>query len=278
MNEEQKLLDSPVLTLSKPNQLLADSLRYYKKNWDILIGISIVPAVLSVVGNYSGSAGPLFALLGAIVFFFSKIAVINFLSGHSATVSDSYRQSLKMFFPVALVSFFSVAAVFGGLVLLIIPGVIMGVRLSQSTFIYITEGLTGRSALAKSIHYVEGKTWAVFLRYLYIGLIVGVTTVILSSIFGAYTTPEGQVPTLLFDALIITPISSVYGFLLFKNLRDIKKEELTLAAEEKSKRKISIYIIIAGVALILLVALVALMITFFFSYILNPSAPTFPAN
>jgi Membrane domain of glycerophosphoryl diester phosphodiesterase len=92
---------------------------------------------------------------------------------------------LEVFAPVVLVAVLTAAAVAGGLVLLVVPGVIAAVRLAFTTPAVVIDGVRGPDALRRSWELTRGSFWRVLGCLFVAGLITSLTGALIAVPFDA---------------------------------------------------------------------------------------------
>jgi hypothetical protein len=112
----------------------------------------------------------------------TRAAIVGVAGGRPA-VGESYRFAWKLLGSLLLVSLLTALVVFGGFVLLIIPGIVFGVRLVATVPALIAENLRGREALRRSWRLVKGDGWMVFGVLLVAGLLAAVVGLLFSAPF-----------------------------------------------------------------------------------------------
>ncbi|MBM3257476.1 MAG: hypothetical protein FJY98_04115 [Candidatus Liptonbacteria bacterium] len=132
--------------------------------------------------------------------------------------------------------------IMGGLVLLVVPGIILGVSLSLSLFAFVTEDARGMEALLKSREYVKGYWGQVAWRIFFIAALTWIIGFVLASSAVVFTalskTPlviTGGVVGFL-KAIVITPIWAAYMFLVYQHLRALKG---AVTPDTKARKKFS---------------------------------------
>ena len=194
-----------------------------------LLLVAILAAILVATGLLqAANLGPfqlailIPAVLAAIIF-----ALIFSLLGRTSLLafldrSDAYPGLLPLYrqvWPIlgkflltqALVGIF----ILGGLLLLIIPGLILTVRYIFVPFIVISEGKSGKQALAQSSSYVKGKFWGVLGRSLFIGII----SLLLS---GTATQVNNTIIVSIIQlmmALGVAPLTTIYFYHLYQECK-----------------------------------------------------------
>ncbi len=86
---------------------------------------------------------------------------------------EAYRFALKRLGPILWVTLLTGLAVFGGLLLLIVPGIILAVRFLVAMPALIVEEVRGTAALRRSWRLVKGNGWIVFGVYVLTVVVVG---------------------------------------------------------------------------------------------------------
>ena len=92
-------------------------------------------------------------------------------------MQDNFVSYLWVVILVFLVTFFS-------FMLLIIPGIIVGIYLVLAASLRIKQGTTGIQALVKSTQMIYGVWWGTFGRMLLLGLSAGVVAALLTALLG----------------------------------------------------------------------------------------------
>ena len=141
------------------------SLAWYalRPQWLLAIGICVLHSIIgSVVGSVGFGLGTL-ALSGALSFGFNRTMVLIY-RGHVPRV-ETYFDGFKHFLPT-LFAFLLVSVIaFVGFILLVIPGIIAIVGLSQTFYILQDDpGMGAEAALQESwrLTWKNGHMWKVF--------------------------------------------------------------------------------------------------------------------
>jgi len=203
--------------------------RLYKERFRVLMKIAVIPALFLILGNVylrSGlplaiAFGLLFMLAGWIIAVFAYSAFLIALH-ENAGFDDAYRRGARFFWPLVWMSILAAFTIIGGFVMVIIPGIILGVALAFRGFTLVLENRRGMDALAQSREYVRGYWWAVLGRSLLLGICVGVATGIVSAIFTAAMGTLGGMLASGVLALFLVPFSLIYSYLMYRNLAALK--------------------------------------------------------
>jgi len=153
-------------------------------------------------------------------------AVAAEVVGEDPSVEQSYQFGFHRFWSVLLVSVLVGLATVAGLILLIIPGIYIGIRLAVSIEALVVEGRKGTQAMARSWELVGGHWWHAFGTLVVAGLLTGLVNVLLTAPFGGTSWfVQGVVAAV---ATVVTlPYGVLVGVLLYLDLR-ARKETLTL--------------------------------------------------
>jgi hypothetical protein len=238
-------------------KLFRDAWREYKSKFSTLAKIILVPAVIVALGNALLSqhgtvavVGSLIYFVGCIVLIFASIALL-FAIIAGTDFAESYRRSPGIFWSFVWVSVLGGVATLGGFVMLIVPGILMGIWFLFSRYLVIAENRRGLNALMQSREYARGYWWAIFGRMLLVSIMVGIiaaaASAILISIFGAAL---GSVVNV-FVWVFVVPFPVVYIYLVYKNLTMLKPELAT--AQPNANRKFLVASGIVGIIGIVLI-------------------------
>ena len=214
--------------------ILGTAIRLYRRYWSTLLAIAAVVAVPLTLLQYAGGhwvrahgwaavsaslVAALFALLiyqvltGAIT-----RAVAAEIAGQRPGIEQSYRFGLIRLGPVLLVSILAGLATVGGLVLLVIPGIYVGVRLAVSIEALVVEGRRGTRAMARSWSLVGGHWWHSFATLLVAGLLTGLVNSLVASLVSGMGWFAQAIAAAL-ATMITLPYGVLVGVLLYLDLR-----------------------------------------------------------
>ena len=98
------------------------------------------------------------------------------------------------------------------------PGIIFAVWFSWAVFVLIAEDLKGMNALLKSKEYVKGKWGSVFWRLLFI---YGISFILIFTLLKIFL---GKEISNFVIGLFLTPLVTIYLFLLYSHLKSLKGE------------------------------------------------------
>lgn len=239
--------------LASPTDLLKEAWGFFKARFSIFAGITLIPIAVMIVLIIAmffllGVAGFLDGLFGSrvgvspdlslfpnilvivtLALLFLAIMILQIWSqsallfaikdgAENIGVKESYRRGWHKIGSIFWIGLLSGIIVMGGYLLFVIPGIIFAVWFSLAVYIVIAEGSGGMNAILKSKEYVKGYWWEVLWRFIFIGLVVfgiNIVAMIASAIIPI-------IPNLLM--IFITPLTVIYSFLVYKNLKAIKGE------------------------------------------------------
>jgi hypothetical protein len=145
------------------------------------------------------------------------IKAINGVTGKKVLpLKELFRTSLKRLWPFALLVVVLTLIEFGGLLLLIIPGILFAVWYGFAKFVLVTEGKGVRKSLAGSKKLVEGRFWKVFGRMAVFVLFA----LLIQMLFAVVPYGIGSLIAQLFEALIVLPSFLLYKELAVKELKN----------------------------------------------------------
>lgn len=247
-------------------ELLNQTFQIYKSRIGIFLGIMVIPFLISsffylpflalypliIFGKFLGPFLLPFLLLAAIVFItFGIVAIVISLWAQVSLLfaikerqqrigfKESFTKGWSKVLSYWWISIISGFIVMGGYVLFIIPGIILSVLFSLAAYVLISEGKKGMTALFRSKQLIKGYWGKVFWRFLALGIIVLLISLV-----------AGFIPLLRnFIYLFIAPFSITFGFLIYENLKQLKRG----VPFEPPKRKTKIGYVLIGVTGFLLI-------------------------
>jgi hypothetical protein len=177
-----------------------------------------------------GIAGLVTALAGLLMFLVLTGAITRAVAaevaGEDPGVEQSYRFGFHRIWSVLLVSVLVGLATVGGLILLVIPGIYIGVRLAVSIEALVVEGRRGTQAMGRSWELVGGHWWHAFATLLVAWLLIGVVNAVITAPFSG-TGWFVQAVAAAVATVVTLPYGVLVGVLLYLDLR-ARKESLTL--------------------------------------------------
>ena len=225
--------------MRSPIQLLSDAWVIYTANIKLLLGIFILPAIITLfatlwfgidadpasfeafMDDFFSPAFLLFALLLAIVNVLMGMALIKAIADPATvTLESAYRFALTRLIPYLVVSFISGVLIFLGFLLLIIPGVILLIWFLFSQLILLLEDKGPIEALRASREYVRGRWFKVAGRLAFlilVSLIISGIISFFSSLFGAVFGDLARSAVMQLGNFILVPLSISYLYLLYRD-------------------------------------------------------------
>jgi len=135
-----------------------------------------------------------YLLTGAIVY-----SSVQYLNGDRPSLGAALGQMLRRIVPVILVAFISAILMWIGFMLLIVPGIIIGLMLCVAIPVVMVEGPGVFASLSRSRALTKGYRWHLFGTFLValigttivtmiIGIVIGVVTLLLGDLGGTIST------------------------------------------------------------------------------------------
>lgn len=239
--------------------LIESSWLIYKNNWKALLKVSFWMFLPTVVVTAVGLLMRLLATSELVavatsmtvslpVYLAQFIATIVFVLAIDARLEDKNidlkkmaENALKRFFPIILVAILATAAIFGGFLLLIIPGVIFSVWFAFAFYESILKDTRGTAALKASRELARGRWLPIFWRLIATTIFWSVVVWLLMSaiflIFGAISQPwktlissepGASYAAAFLDIManavqaVVAPIFVAIGVILYKSLKTSK--------------------------------------------------------
>ncbi len=222
--------------------ILRQSLFLFKQRLGVFLGIIIIPVLLLSFlreyktllsffsSNISDSKILFFVLLVilpfVIVYVWGKVALLYAIkdSQEKIGIAESYRRGWSKILSYLWILILSGFITFGGFLLLVVPGVVFAVWFSFALFVLVAENLKGMDALLKSKEYVKGRWSSVFWRILFISAIFLFFAFISGVVLHFFDFPFVEIIINFLISLFLIPLVSIYLFLLYKNLKDLRGE------------------------------------------------------
>lgn len=159
----------------------------YKKHFILFLGISGIVTVPTYALAYAigGTAAPAIAgllvmVLTVVAIAASTWAVSKCYLGEETTIADSYKAIGRSAVPFVMTMIAAYLRIYGGFLLLIVPGVILLFRYAFISEVFILEGKRGKEARARSAFLAKGNEGRIFVLALLSGILSMIVTAILT--------------------------------------------------------------------------------------------------
>lgn len=168
-----------------------------------------------------GLIAGIIAIIGAIWGYSALLNRISKLS-QPMSVKQAYLTAKPLIWPLFLTGLLAGIFTLIGFILVIIPGIIIGVFLSFALYIVVDENKSGMEALKASKAYVDGYWLPIFGRILLMCLALIIVMMITGFIFNILF--DNKISTLAQNiiSLIVTPFAILYMYDLYHNVRQVK--------------------------------------------------------
>lgn len=280
-----------LIQLPSAGRIFKQALKFYTDHWPVLVGISAIPLIFSIPQMLSIVALSLgkeilpvvaifvLGILSAVASLISRTAFFDALAENgepSGGIAGAYSKGLHMLIPFLWISILTALAALGGFILLIVPGILVSLWLSMSIFILFTENRRGLSALTTSWHYVKGYLGSIFIKGLFLGVIIWLLYAAGALVFGVVASVAGEavhnasaIVAIFFAELFAAPISIIYFYLVYQSLK-YAKAQIPIEAEEPGLKKKVVTFLILGLAALLIFAAVAAAAPYWFHDKIGP--------
>ena len=167
-------------------------------------------------------------LVSVFIHLWSQIALLYAIKDREegVEIKEYYRRGwnkMTSFFWVYLLSNFIIA---GGSVLFFVPGLIFLIWFIFAPFVLIMENKKGAESLWASKEYVKGHWFAVFWKFLIFGILAWLVLWAVSVITGITGIGDTGKINLYASYILLNPIGVIYLFLIYENLKKIKKSNI----------------------------------------------------
>lgn len=196
-------------------------------NYDMMTGMGMTSGII---------LGLVSAILSLINYSMVTELAVTGLVGRKFELGASIGRAFANILPLIAIGILYALAVMLGMILLIIPGIIIGVALSPCFAVYIAERGTGiGGALSKAWKLTENHRWALF----FISIIVGLATSILSTvvqspvlIMAASLSPLVILGVSTLASVIVNTVTLVFSVACYVLLRETKEGKTPEAAAD----------------------------------------------
>jgi len=207
---------------------------------DILSPVSVSSPIILIFQIILGLLAFISILFFLYVLYISTIGIYILLRDFSPDlkVKEAFKRARPYLWKFIIVNLFTGILVILWSLLFIIPGILFAVYYTFAIWVLIFEDYEGMSALRRSKKLVKGYWWAVFGRFLAIGLIYLIVILILA--IPLIFVKEGSTLEIILNLImqiieiIIGVILTIYSYLIYKDLVKIKGES---QVEKKERRK-----------------------------------------
>ncbi|MDD5110297.1 MAG: hypothetical protein PHI63_03700 [Patescibacteria group bacterium] len=270
---------APRPQLPSGRSLLRWALSFYGARWQLLAGIAVVPLIFTVLQILLSSPALrglniILGILALVASCVTSIALLKVVAGESTAgtaegVPGVYQRLMPLFWPLAVISFFTCLAVVGSVSLFLLPVVLVGPSLLFAGYVFVVEHQRGMAALERSWYYARGYVANVFWRVVFFGIVTSVIPLLFISMVGVSyglihptslsSAQDGtalplpfQIIFAFFQYLVIVPLSVIFLYGIYKALKQIKTVQPSPDELQKIRKTISIFMAIGVVGFVVL--------------------------
>ena len=264
----------PIQSMIGPGELFSKAFDFFKRRWQVLVLISLVPLAMLIVlvviglifglagafsfaafaqGNASLETGGLLLLVVGIVVFYILLIIISLWAqvatlvvisrpGELIGVGEAYSMAKGRLWSYFATTFIVGLLTFPGYMLLAVPGVILSIWFAFASIIAVKENIVGLNAALTSRGLVRGRTVAVFGRYFVLVLVyiaVYVFFIMLQAMLksSSDTFSAALAVNLALQVVfyILNMISLIYTYLMYENLKQLHQGPVVIADSTRKK-------------------------------------------
>ena len=221
-------------------EVLSDTFAVIQRTIVVLANLAVmfigIPAAINIAGVALSTVSPAFGLVSLIgslatvvgmLFAYASIfqLAMQDLHGHAISTDVMIRTAARKFWPLLGLSILLGLGIALGCVLLIVPGVILGLAWSVSFPALVLEDRGVFDAFRRSAALTRGKRWSIFLLFFIVTIVVLVIELVLGALFGgfgSFLSPHPSAARLVLSGLIslvTVPFGAVMNTALFDHLR-----------------------------------------------------------
>jgi len=253
--------------LISAGDIISKSVKLYRDNFALFlkyVALLFVPTLIMTFFGYSLSffmrsiGGVLLGLgiyiivvviLSLVAFWvslgFIRAVAAKYQGQEVKSIGEELKVAVPLILPALLVSILAGLAIFGGFVLLIIPGIIFIMWFAFSLYALLLDNKHGTEALKYSKQLVNGRWWGVFWRILAPAFVFGIIIVIIQwivakffgqSIINVFTLTPAIVAYSLISmiiSIVIAPLSTAAPTILYIELKKTPVQLHTAEVENK---------------------------------------------
>lgn len=232
------------------DQALTDSWGFFKRHLGAL-SVLVLPIVipLQVAMSWYGGANPeqemspsemmVTTVLGLAVYAFYLGAVIFYIAsvttGERRSTAELYRLALRYWAPLLLLMFLVAFAVFGGFMLLVVPGVLLMLKLAFAEFDLLLNGSSPTDAWKTSWELTKNRKGTLFGGYLIITLAIYVPMFVIEFLLAGFQVTHWAVyATTATVTTMCNLFYTIFAFRVYDLTLAKKREEAELEMEDES--------------------------------------------
>ena len=183
----------------------------------------VIPIVAELIPLFGGILNLAYVLVVAPILTGAAFWLVDqHLKQQAPLLGNSLDRALSKAVPLIFGSI--LAGLFSALasILLVIPGIYVGVKLAFTPCAIALENQGGTEGLGYSWNLVKGRWWGVFWAFLAVGLIFGIAILISFLVGGILGAALGAVVVGNAAVTAVAPILDIYTVLLFRSLQHLK--------------------------------------------------------
>lgn len=269
----------------------------YKQHLNAIILLASVPAIVFLLSQVLIAYNANISLVVGVTIGYFAITVVSILTlamiliGDAPSFKDAYNKGIPLLVSIVVIGLISTLSVLGGTLLLIVPGIYVGILFSLWAYTLVHENKRGINALVQSWYLVKGNWWNVFGKQLFLLLGTIIPMGLFAIVFGAvallvagsgiFDSAPGDTSIFqtisdeLFSLYVAGPLSLLFGKILYQRIKAQKPGEFTPEEAAKVKRNIMLLIALAAAVAVIVIVLTLFGLWTLFQFLDTlPTAPS----
>ncbi len=217
--------------------LFREAWEFYKMHLGKIVAILGIPLLATVgavlvIALFIPNADPkllenITTSLSAFVMAIATLALLFFIATPSLSGTDAFGKATSGLLSYAIIGILEVCIILGALFFFMLPGIYLAMLFTFSHFVFVAEGKRGWEALRTSARYVKGDAWHAFGLTFAFALVTLVLYLVIALPLGYILVSMGgeaaaDFINTLVQTLLINPLSILFSYRLYVNLREYK--------------------------------------------------------
>lgn len=212
---------------TKVSEIFKQSLVIYQKRFWTFFLIVLIPLLFTGLISYFTGFLPkniklinhlLTYIIISTIPFWGNLSLYQTIQNKNTDLFKIFKLSLKKLLPFLILSLLFELAIFGGLILLVIPGILFMIWFSLAFWIFVDQDIHGNKALLLSKKYMTGNIGYVFKKMTFI-VLLSILPLLITSIIFKENLILSLVTTSILSALI-GPLNAIYGYFIYQNIKN----------------------------------------------------------
>ncbi len=212
---------------TKASEIFKQSLSIYQKRFWTFFLIVLIPLLLNkLISSFAGFLPEnmklinrgLVSLVTTTITLWGSLSLYQTVQNKNTDLLKIFSKSSKKLLPFLILNLFFDLAVFAGLILLIVPGILFMIWFSLAFWIFVDQDIHGNNALILSKKYMKGNIGYFFKKMTFIILLFILPLITIPIIFKENLILSWSIMSIL--SALISPLSAIYGYFIYQNIKD----------------------------------------------------------